>query len=176
MAEFGWCHRSWRLAVVRQTRFLIGQPISELIWSDNTDHTKQSRRLIFITDNGLVRLEAIRQLHNTISWTGSCSTRTIQPLSVSFFILVSKTLAREQQATTNTYYLVEMDFSKGPQIAAAIPHKSNVTSLSYHGSGSHVFAATESDSKLYVINAQTGKMEVPAFRCEREGISRISST
>eukprot|EP00934_Nitzschia_sp_Nitz4_P002512 Nitzschia sp. Nitz4//scaffold41_size133979//68809//69976//NITZ4_003351-RA/size133979-processed-gene-0.254-mRNA-1//-1//CDS//3329551482//2502//frame0 len=69
-----------------------------------------------------------------------------------------------------------MDFSRGPLIGASFPHKSPVSSLSYHGDGVHLFAATEADSKLYLINAQTGKCDVPPFRCEREGISKVSRT
>ena len=69
-----------------------------------------------------------------------------------------------------------MDFAHGPQIGAAIPHSAQVSSLSYHDDGVHLFAATPDDSKLYMINAQTGKCDQPAFRCEREGISSVSST
>lgn len=69
-----------------------------------------------------------------------------------------------------------MDFARGPQLGAAIPHKSKGTSLSYHGDGVHLFAATEADSKLYLINTQTGTCDQPAFKCEREGISKVSST
>jgi WD40 repeat protein len=69
-----------------------------------------------------------------------------------------------------------MDFSQGPDLAAVIPHKSSITSLSYHGDGVHLFAASETDSKLYLINTQTGICDHPAFRCEREGISTVQST
>ena len=69
-----------------------------------------------------------------------------------------------------------MDFAQGPQIGAVVPHKSPITSLSYHGDGVHLFAASEADSKVYLINAHTGKCDRPAFKCEREGVSTISST
>jgi hypothetical protein len=69
-----------------------------------------------------------------------------------------------------------MDFANGPKLGAAIPHKAPVTSLSYHENGVHLFAATKDDSKLYLINAQDGKCDRPAFKCEREGISLVSST
>jgi hypothetical protein len=69
-----------------------------------------------------------------------------------------------------------MDFSQGPSLGAAIPHQSSVTSLSYHADGIHLFAATEADSKLYLINSQTGKQVEQPLKCEREGISLVSST
>lgn len=69
-----------------------------------------------------------------------------------------------------------MDFAQGPQIGAAIPHKSAISSLSFHGDGVHLFAASEADSKVYLINTQTGTCDQPAFRCEREGVSLVSST
>jgi hypothetical protein len=73
-----------------------------------------------------------------------------------------------------------MDFSQGPSLGANIPtnNKSatSVSSLSYHADGVHLFVATESDSKLQLINAQTGQMDQPAYRCEREGVSLVSST
>jgi hypothetical protein len=69
-----------------------------------------------------------------------------------------------------------MDFSQGPALGAAIAHRAPVTSLSYHSDGVHLFAATEADSKLYMINTQTGKAEHPGFKIEREGISLVSST
>jgi WD40 repeat protein len=69
-----------------------------------------------------------------------------------------------------------MDFTTGPSIGAAIPHKSPVTSLSYHGDGVHLFAASEADSRLYLINSQTGKCDQAGIKCEREGIRVVSST
>lgn len=69
-----------------------------------------------------------------------------------------------------------MDFAHGPQIGASFPHQSAVSSLSYHDDGVHLFAATEGDSKLTLINAHTGTSDQPPFRCEREGISTVSST
>lgn len=69
-----------------------------------------------------------------------------------------------------------MDFAQGPQIGASFPHKSAVSSLSFHGDGVHLFAATGGDSKLYLINAQTGKSDQPPFRCDREGISIVTRT
>mmetsp|Transcript_30010 Transcript_30010/g.72061 ORF Transcript_30010/g.72061 Transcript_30010/m.72061 type:complete len:328 (+) Transcript_30010:72-1055(+) len=67
-----------------------------------------------------------------------------------------------------------MDFVQGPKIGAAIPHQSAVASLSYHEDGKHLFAAA--DKKLYLIDAQDGKCDKPAFRCEQVGISSVSST
>jgi WD40 repeat protein len=69
-----------------------------------------------------------------------------------------------------------MDFLQGPKIGATIPHKSAATSLSYHENGEHLFAATSADSKLYLIDAQDGKCDRPAFKCEREGISSVTAT
>lgn len=91
-------------------------------------------------------------------------------------------IAQHSTLSTSTYLLQrvckkqKMDFAHGPQIGAAIPHKSEVTSLSYHGDGVHLFAATSADSKLYLINSQTGTCDQPAFRSEREGISTVTST
>jgi hypothetical protein len=88
-----------------------------------------------------------------------------------------RVLVPEITTITLTYITIfTMDFSAGPQLGAAIPHKSAVTLFSYHGDGVHLFAATEADSKLYLINTQTGKCDQPAFKCEREGISKVSAT
>ena len=73
----------------------------------------------------------------------------------------------------------KMDFASSPSspaIGAVIPHRSAVTSLSYHNDGIHLFAATESDSRLCLINSQTGKSDQSAIKCEREGVSLVSST
>jgi WD40 repeat protein len=51
-----------------------------------------------------------------------------------------------------------MDFSRGPATAAVFPHTSQVKSLSYHEDGVHLFVACQ-DSKLYVINSQTGQRQ-----------------
>ena len=67
-----------------------------------------------------------------------------------------------------------MDFTQGPHIGASFAHKSEVTSLSFHGDGVHLFAATEGDSKVYLINGITGKLDRPPFRCEREGLSKVT--
>lgn len=69
-----------------------------------------------------------------------------------------------------------MDFAHGPQIGASFPHKSAVSSLAYHGDGVHLFAVTEGDSRLTLINASTGTSDQPPYRCEREGISLVSAT
>jgi hypothetical protein len=77
-----------------------------------------------------------------------------------------------------------MDFSQGPALGAVVPHnaipsKDTKTCLSYHEDGVHLFAATPGDSKLYLINSQTGKMADPQphpLKCERDGISLLSST
>ena len=69
-----------------------------------------------------------------------------------------------------------MDFVQGPKLGAAIPHKSAATSLSYHEDGKHLFAATPGDKKLYLIDAQDGKCDKPAFRCEQVGLSSVSAT
>jgi hypothetical protein len=69
-----------------------------------------------------------------------------------------------------------MDFTSGPAMGAAIPHKTSGTSLSYHEDGVHLFAATEADSRMYLINSQTGKCDQPAIKCEREGIHTVAST
>jgi len=69
-----------------------------------------------------------------------------------------------------------MDFTQGPKIGAAFGHKSAVSSLSYHDDGIQLFVVTEEDSKLMVINGRTGTSDQPPFRCEREGISKVTST
>mmetsp|Transcript_4103 Transcript_4103/g.10111 ORF Transcript_4103/g.10111 Transcript_4103/m.10111 type:complete len:337 (-) Transcript_4103:103-1113(-) len=71
-----------------------------------------------------------------------------------------------------------MDFTSntGPKIGAAIPHTSNVTSLSYHSNGEQLFAATESDSRLYMINALDGQCSRQPYKSERDGVSVVSAT
>ena len=72
-----------------------------------------------------------------------------------------------------------MDFTSsnnGPKIGAAIPHASNVTSLSYHSNGEQLFAATESDSRLYMINALEGQCTKQPYKSERDGVSVVSAT
>lgn len=69
-----------------------------------------------------------------------------------------------------------MDFTQGPQIGASFAHASDVSSLSFHEDGVNLFAATEGDSKLTVINCQTGTSDDPPLRCEREGVSQVTST
>uniref|UniRef100_A0A7R9ZRD4 Anaphase-promoting complex subunit 4 WD40 domain-containing protein n=1 Tax=Craspedostauros australis TaxID=1486917 RepID=A0A7R9ZRD4_9STRA len=71
---------------------------------------------------------------------------------------------------------MRMDFANGPRIAAVIPHQKPATGLCYHNDGVHLFASCEDDSRLYMINAQTGKCDSPAIRCERDGIRLVSST
>lgn len=72
-----------------------------------------------------------------------------------------------------------MDFTASnnvPSIGAVIPHMSSVTSLSYHADGTHLYAVTESDSKLYVIDAIGGQCPNPPYKCERDGVSVVSAT
>lgn len=69
-----------------------------------------------------------------------------------------------------------MNFSEGPKIGENFPHKAAVSSLAYHADGERLFAATEADSKLYVINTKAGKLDKHALRCEREGLSLVSAT
>ena len=60
-----------------------------------------------------------------------------------------------------------MDLTSGSAIGAAIPHKTSGTSLSYHEDGAHVFAATEADSRVNLINNQAGKCDQPAKRATK---------
>ena len=72
-----------------------------------------------------------------------------------------------------------MDFSQGPALGGVIPHRCPVTSLSYHEDGIHLFAATEQDSKVYMINGQTGQSQnqsAPYMKNERDGISKLCCT
>jgi WD40 repeat protein len=70
-----------------------------------------------------------------------------------------------------------MDFSQGPALAAAIPHASPATSLSYHQDGQHLFVTTQ-DSKLYVINGQSGtSMDAfPYLKNEKDGLDLVKAT
>lgn len=114
--------------------------------------------------HGLATSRRQRQDHNGgIDWT--CLT-----YAPEFFVVYTVRLIVSKHPS------YKMDFLQGPKIGAAIPHRSAVTSLSYHENGGHLFAATSADSKLYLINAQDGKCDRPAFKCEKEGISSVSST
>eukprot|EP00546_Thalassionema_frauenfeldii_P001578 CAMPEP_0178937088 /NCGR_PEP_ID=MMETSP0786-20121207/25553_1 /TAXON_ID=186022 /ORGANISM="Thalassionema frauenfeldii, Strain CCMP 1798" /LENGTH=326 /DNA_ID=CAMNT_0020615601 /DNA_START=86 /DNA_END=1063 /DNA_ORIENTATION=+ len=66
--------------------------------------------------------------------------------------------------------------SSGPQPGAIISGKAQVTSASFHADGSKLFVASESDSRLHIIDCQTGKQSTPALRFEREGVSLVEST
>ncbi|KAG7336777.1 WD repeat-containing protein [Nitzschia inconspicua] len=77
-----------------------------------------------------------------------------------------------------------MDFSQGPSLAAVIPHATSVSSVSYHQDGNHLFVATGDDSKLYVVNCQTGTLlndqnqhqRYPYLKNEKDGIDLVHST
>ncbi|KAG7340310.1 anaphase-promoting complex subunit 11 RING-H2 finger-domain containing protein [Nitzschia inconspicua] len=87
-----------------------------------------------------------------------------------------------------------MDFSQGPALAAVIPHATSVSSVSYHQDGNHLFVATKDDSKLYVVNCQTGTLlndpnqnqnqqqqqqqqqQYPYLKNEKDGIDLVCAT
>lgn len=63
-----------------------------------------------------------------------------------------------------------------PQIGSVVPGKESVSSASFHSDGIHLFVASENDSRLRIVDCQTGKSDQPAIRCEREGISLVEAT
>lgn len=71
-----------------------------------------------------------------------------------------------------------MDFTQPgkPELAAVVPGKSPVTSLSFHEDGRVLYAASEGDARLQVIDCLTGKAEQPALRVEREQIHTVEAT
>lgn len=71
-----------------------------------------------------------------------------------------------------------MDFTApdSPAIGAVIPGRAPSTSMSYHEDGTHLYVASEADSRLAIINCTSGKAEQPALRCERERIHLVKAT
>jgi hypothetical protein len=72
-----------------------------------------------------------------------------------------------------------MDFATPgvPAIGAVIPGKAPATSMSYHEDGKRLFVASESDSRLQVIDCtESGKAEHPALKVEREQIHFVEAT
>jgi hypothetical protein len=68
-----------------------------------------------------------------------------------------------------------MDFTSGPALASVIPGREPATSMSYHEDGVHLFVA-EGDTKLRLINCETGTSDQPAIKCERERIHLVEAT
>lgn len=70
-----------------------------------------------------------------------------------------------------------MDFTNAPpKMGAVIRGQAPVTSLSFHEDGVHLFAASEADSKLRLVDCHKGTSDEPAIRCEREGVKLVSAT
>jgi hypothetical protein len=71
-----------------------------------------------------------------------------------------------------------MDFSVPgtPAIGAVIPGKSTACSMSYHGNGQRLFVASDGDSRLQIIDCQSGKAEQVPLKCEREKIHLVQAT
>ena len=70
----------------------------------------------------------------------------------------------------------EMDFSVPPQIGSVIAGQAPVSSLTYHDDGVHLYAASEEDSRLRLINCDSGNADRPAVKFEREGIRMAEAT
>ena len=70
----------------------------------------------------------------------------------------------------------EMDFSVPPQIGSVIAGQAPVKTLKYHEDGIHCFAASEGDSRLRLINCDSGNADRPAIKFEREGIRMAEPT
>jgi len=72
-----------------------------------------------------------------------------------------------------------MDFTSSPDlpgIGAVIPGRAPGISMSYHEEGTHLYVASEADSRLTIINCMTGKGDQAAIRCERERIHLVAAT
>ena len=71
-----------------------------------------------------------------------------------------------------------MDFNQTgiPKIGAVIRGKSPATSMSYHEDGSHLYVASEDDSRLRVIDCQRGALDRPALKFERDGVRLVEAT
>lgn len=70
-----------------------------------------------------------------------------------------------------------MDFqTTPPQIGAVVRGKNPATSLSYHENGTHLYVASEADSKLRIVDCLKGGSDKPAIKCEREGIRLVEGT
>mmetsp|Transcript_29452 Transcript_29452/g.59747 ORF Transcript_29452/g.59747 Transcript_29452/m.59747 type:complete len:355 (+) Transcript_29452:411-1475(+) len=69
-----------------------------------------------------------------------------------------------------------MDFANPPKIGAVIRGTAPVSSLSYHDDGVHLFVTSEGDSRLRLVNCDSGTSEKPATKFEREGIRMAEKT
>ena len=72
-----------------------------------------------------------------------------------------------------------MNFSTGPELAAAIAHSSAaiIQSATYHESGKHLFVADEKHSVSTIQCLEQPHTPKPALKCERDGgLSQIVST
>jgi hypothetical protein len=71
-----------------------------------------------------------------------------------------------------------MDFATPgvPGIAAVIPGKSPVSSLKFHEDGKVLYAASEGDARLQVIDCLTGKADNVPLRVDREQIHEVEAT
>lgn len=72
-----------------------------------------------------------------------------------------------------------MNFTSSPElpaIGAVIPGRAPGVSMSFHEEGTHLYVASEADSRLAIVNCMTGKAEQAAIRCERERIHLVSAT
>jgi hypothetical protein len=94
---------------------------------------------------------------------------------VDSFFQVSSVMSLE----TSNNFIHMMDFKSSPNapaIGAVISGNTAFTSLSYHESGKTLFAASEGDSRLQVVDCINGQMAQQPLRCEREGISLVEAT
>jgi hypothetical protein len=72
-----------------------------------------------------------------------------------------------------------MDFSSSPTspgIAAVVPGKSPVTSMSFHEDGKKLFVASEGDARLQVIDCISGKADQAPLKNDREQIRLVEAT
>ena len=69
-----------------------------------------------------------------------------------------------------------MDFANPPKVGAVIRGTASVSSLSYHEDGVHLFVTSEGDSRLRLVNCDSGTSEIPATKFEREGIRMAETT
>lgn len=65
---------------------------------------------------------------------------------------------------------------KEPKICSVIRGKSPCTSMSYHEDGTHLFVASEADSRMRVVDCLKGVADAPAIKFERDGIRLVEAT
>ena len=61
-------------------------------------------------------------------------------------------------------------------IGSVVNGRAPASSMSFHSSGKRLFVASESDSRLQVVDCLQGKADRPALKFERETIRLVHAT